>query len=152
MLLGAPPHCSTHNRASMRTDSNASHVTTNTTSDSINLPIISTVQAVESVHECGEKQRKRGGDNDLPSRLNISRKRGVEKLQALLELHDSLPGNLEHELTTTARVWVAQNIPGVVNCLKNHFADDMDKFVQKFGLTFQSKNHQKKCKETCGKP
>ena len=87
---------------------------------------------------------RRGGSIDLVHRKLLKSKKGLEKLELLLQIENDLPEQMS-ELTEGARTWIYSTLRPVTTCLRNHYGNDKVAFVNKWKLTGGITRFKKNC-------
>lgn len=88
--------------------------------------------------------RSRGGDYNLDLRFEVKNKKGMDKLELLLQIEQQIPQDLEM-LTSGARAFYFSSLTPVLSCLRNHFNGDGSSFIAKWHLQKGISAFRKKC-------
>ncbi len=88
-------------------------------------------------------RRRRGGSITI-DRSGVKTKKGMERLEELIRIHEELPEE-RNELDEGSRNFVIQTVDPIIKCLENHFDGDRDAFIAKWKLDAGISRWKSKC-------
>ncbi len=74
------------------------------------------------------------GKNDLTWRKHLRKMNGMEKLQTLELKEPTIPNFTSTYLTNSARIWTVTCMLPILACLRTHFDNDKEAFLQRWPL------------------